>query len=416
MKLVERHIIKPSNSNYKKLLQLANLSCNLNNRALYVIRQHFFNKTNKQYDNDIANHIDKLYLNYYDINRLLKDNNDKDYFALPSNTSQEILKLVDKNFKSFFSLINKKKSKEYKNKCNIPKYNKTNKNILIYNVSTLSKLYLNKNIVKLPKSNIKLDIIHNKTAKQVRIIPKNNYFIYEVIYEKECIQEKEDNGSYMSIDIGMNNLATCVSNKIKSFIINGRPIKSINQYYNKEKSSIQSKLKKENNKNNSNKIDKLTLKRNNKIEWYMHNATSYIINQLVLNDINTLIVGSNKGWKQDINIGKKNNQNFTSIPFDKLKLQLKYKCQLNGIKYVEQEESYTSKCSFIDNEPISRQTNYVGKRIKRGLFKTKENHYINADINGSLNIMRKYLNVASNTIISERSRGLVVSPNIVTFK
>lgn len=415
MKLVERHIIKQTNINYKSLLQLSNLSCNLNNRALYVIRQHFFNKTNKQYDNDIATNIDSTYLNYYDINRLLKSTNDKDYFALPSNVSQEILKLVDKNFKSFFALIKKKKTNSYNRKLNIPKYNKSNKNILIYNVSTLSKLWLNKNIIKLPKTNIKLNIIHNKTAKQIRIIPKNNYFIYEVIYEKHEQNEKKDNGSYMSIDIGINNFATCTSNKIKSFIINGKPIKSINQYYNKKKSFIQSKLKTENNKYNSNKINKLTLKRNNKIEWYMHNASSYIINQLVSNNINTLIVGSNKEWKQDINIGKKNNQNFVSIPFDKFKLQLKYKCKLNGIRYIEQEESYTSKCSFIDNEPICKHDAYVGKRIKRGLFKTKENHYINADINGSLNIMRKYLNVASNIIINERSRGLVVSPNIVTF-
>ena len=115
-------------------------------------------------------------------------------------------------------------------------------------------------------------------------------------------------------------------------------------------------------------------------------------------------------------MGKKNNQNFVSIPFDKLKQQIKYKCELNGIKYIEQEESYTFKCSFIDNESIEKHEIYDGVRINRGLFKTKENHYINADINGSLNILRKYLNVASNMIIHERSRGLVVSPNIVTFK
>lgn len=147
----------------------------------------------------------------------------------------------------------------------------------------------------------------------------------------------------------------------------------------------------------------------------MHNASSYIVNQLVSNDINTLVVGSNAGWKQDTNMGRKNNQNFVSIPFDKLKRQLKYKCELNGIRYFETEESYTSKCSFFDNESIERHDTYCGKREKRGLFVTKENHYINADINGSLNILRKFLHVASNIIIDERSRWLVVSPNIVTF-
>ena len=414
MKLVERHIIKRTNVNYKKLVKLTNLSCNLYNSALYVIRQHFFNKTNKQYDNDIASDIEKTYLNYYDLNTLLKET--YEYTALPSNVSQEILKLVDKNFKSFFALCNKKKQKLYNKKCNIPKYNKTNQNILIYNVSTLSKHYLDLNIIKIPKSNIKLKILHNKNAKQVRIIPKNGYIIQEVIYDTDIIEQKKDNNRYMSIDIGINNLASCSSNVIKSFIINGRPIKSINQYYNKKKSKLQSNNKKVNNTHNSNRISKLTLKRNNKIDWYMHNASSYIVNQLVSNNINTLVIGSNKEWKQDTNMNKKNNQNFVYIPFDKLKHQLEYKCKLNGIIYVEHEESYTSKCSFLDNETIQHHDSYCGKRITRGLFKTKENHYINADINGSLNILKKYLNVASNIILNERSRGLVVSPNIITFK
>ena len=414
MKLVERHIIKRTNVNYKKLVELTNLSCNLYNSALYVIRQHFFNKTNKRYDNDIASDIEKTYLNYYDLNRLLKETDE--YTALPSNVSQEILKLVDKNFKSFFVLLTKKKQKSYDKKCNIPRYNKTNKNILIYNASTLSKHYLDLNIIKIPKSDIKLRILHNKSAKQVRIIPKNGYIIQEVIYDADIINQKKDNKRYMSIDIGINNLASCSSNVIKSFIINGRPIKSINQYYNKKKSKLQSNNKKVNNTQHSNRISKLTLKRNNKIDWYMHNASSYIVNQLVSNNINTLVIGSNKEWKQDTNMGKRNNQNFVYIPFDKLKQQLKYKCKLNGIICVEQEESYTSKCSFLDNETIQHHDSYYGKRINRGLFKTKENHYINADINGSLNILKKYLNVASNIILNEGSRGLVVSPNIITFK
>lgn len=414
MKLVERHIIKRTNINYKKLVKLTNLSCNLYNSALYVIRQHFFNKTNKQYDNDIASHIEKTYLNYYDLNRLLKET--PEYTALPSNVSQEILKLVDKNFKSFFTLLNKKKQKSYNKKCNIPKYNKTNQNILIYNVSTLSKHDLERGLIKIPKSDIRLRILHNKSAKQVRIIPKNGYLIQEVIYDTNIVGQKKDNNRYMAIDIGVNNLATCSSNVIKSFIINGRPLKSINQYYNKKKSKLQSNNKKIHNLHHSNRINKLTIKRNNKIDWYMHNASSYIVNQLVSNNINTLVIGSNKEWKQDTNMRKKNNQNFVYIPFDKLKRQLEYKCKLNGIIYIEQEESYTSKCSFLDNETLRHHNLYCGKRITRGLFKTKENHYINADINGSLNILRKYLNVASNIIINEGSRGLVVSPNIITFK
>ena len=226
----------------------------------------------------------------------------------------------------------------------------------------------------------------------------------------------------MSIDLGVNNLAACTSNVINPFIINGKPIKSVNQYYNKMLSKHKSIIKTTNNVNTSSKIRKLTLKRNNKIKWYMHNASKHIIKILLDNEINTLIVGKNKEWKSNINIGKQNNQTFVSIPFDMFISQIKYKCKLNGINIIEQEESYTSKVSFIDNDYIPTynkdddKLNVSGKRIKRGLYQTKNSHYINADINGSFNIMRKYLNVASDHIINGRCRGLVVNPYLVTFK
>lgn len=415
MKLVEQHIIRKNNINYKIIEDLSIKSNNLYNTALFIIRQHYFNRKGKQFISDICNNVDHDYVNYYELNRILKHIDNNDYNALPANVSQETLKLVDKNFKSFFKLLNQKKNKKYKNKINIPKYRKhTNKFILVFNTSTLSKT---DNSFKIPKTKNEIKgLQHIKQSTQIRIIPKLDYFVLEVIYEAKEKELKQDNNRYMSIDLGINNLAACTSNVIKSFIINGRPIKSINQYYNKKKSKLQSNNKKVNNTHYSNRISKLTLKRNNKIDWYMHNASSYIVNQLVSNNINTLVIGSNKEWKQDTNMGKRNNQNFVSIPFDKLKQQLKYKCKLNGIICVEQEESYTSKCSFLDNETIQHHYSYYGKRINRGLFKTKENHYINADINGSLNILKKYLNVASNIILNERSRGLVVSPNIITFK
>ena len=421
MKLVEQHIIRKNNINYKPIEDLSIKSNNLYNTALFIIRQHYFNRKGKQFISDICDTVDYDYVNYYDLNRILKQTDNNDYKALPANVSQETLKLVDKNFKSFFKLLNKKTNKEYENKVNIPKYRKhINKFVLIFNTSTLSKT---DNSFKIPKTKTEITgLQHIKQSTQIRIIPKLDYFVLEVIYEAKEKELKQDNHRYLSIDLGVNNLAACTSNVINSFIINGKPIKSINQYYNKMISKHKSIIKTTNNVNTSSKIRKTTLKRNNKIKWYMHNASKYIVETLLYNDINTLIVGKNKEWKSNTNIGKKNNQTFVSIPFDIFVSQLKYKCKLNGINMIEQEESYTSKVSFIDNDYIPTynkdddKLNASGKRIKRGLYQTKNSHYINADINGSFNIMRKYLNVASDHILNGRCRGFVVNPYLVTFK
>lgn len=166
-------------------------------------------------------------------------------------------------------------------------------------------------------------------------------------------------------------------------------MKSINQFYNKRKAELQSKLS--GNRKTSNKINSITRKRNNKIKNYLHKASRCIVNHLVSNDVNTLIIGKNDNWKQETNIGKKNNQNFVSIPHSQFIDMLSYKCKLVGIAIMMTEESYTSKCSFIDNEEMKHQEDYKGKRVKRGLFRTNKGKLINADLNGSLNIMRKVI-------------------------
>ena len=178
---------------------------------------------------------------------------------------------------------------------------------------------------------------------------------------------------------------------VKPLIINGKPLKSVNQYYNKKKSKLQEIQSRQTPKKNiTNRIQKLTMKRNNKVTDYLHKASRIVVNHLVSNDISLLVVGYNKGWKQDIAIGKQNNQNFVSIPFLKFVTMLKYKCSLVGIQVILNEESYTSKCSFLDNEDIKRQKEYQGARIHRGLYRTKNVNLINADVNGSYNIMKKY--------------------------
>lgn len=210
-----------------------------------------------------------------------------------------------------------------------------------------------------------------------------------MVYKEEEKPLLENNERYASIDLGLNNLATVSSNVTKPFIINGRPLKSINQYWNKQKAKLQSLLK--GNKKSSKQIQLITKKRNNRINTYLHKSSREIVNFLVSNKINTLVIGYNKEWKQNISIGKVNNQSFVGIPFYTFIQQLEYKCKLEGINVILTEESYTSKCSFIDNETLEKKDTYLGKRIKRGLFKTKEGKLINADLNGSLNILKKVI-------------------------
>lgn len=371
MILSERHIIKNSEL-FNELDNMCFLSKNLYNKGLYIVRQHFFNT--------------EKYLNYNALENILKKSKDVDYYALPTKVSQQILMVLDNNFKSFFKLLEKKKKCLYKEKVKIPKYlDKDSRNLLIFTSQAISKKFIKNGIIKLSnvKSTIKTKV---KTIKQVRIIHKGNHVVVEVLYEKQS-KDIVTNNRYAAIDLGLNNLATISSNVTKPFIVNGKPLKSINQYYNKTKSNLQSKLK--NNEKSNKRISSLNLKRNNKINDYLHKSSTFIVNYLVSNNISTLIVGHNKEWKQNIKIGKKNNQNFVSIPHSRFKELLKYKCELEGIKYIETEESYTSKCSFLDNEEICKHTSYKGKRVKRGLFKSNDGTIINADVNGSLNILKK---------------------------
>lgn len=389
MNVVESHIIKPSHKDYKELDNLLFLSKNLYNTGLYEVRQHFFKAKEDS-------SIKYKYLNYYALNTLLKGREDENYRALPANTSQEVLKLINQNFCSFFKTLSMKRERLMTNKVSIPKYLDSIKGrqVLIYNQMTIGKVLLKKGIIQLPKTKIQIKTKHPESLRQVRIVPKNGFIIIEVIYE---VQEREllkDNSRYLSIDLGINNLATCSSNVIEPFIIDGRRIKSINQFYNKHKAELQSSLEK--NKKFSKRIQHLTNKRNFKILNYLHKASKFIVNQAVLHSLNTIVIGYNKGWKQETNLGKKTNQNFAQIPFEKLVHLISYKAKLQGIQVFLQEESYTSQVSFLEGDCIptfkkdDSKKNPSGKRIKRGLYSSPKG-LLNADINGSLNILRKFL-------------------------
>ena len=375
MYLVERHIIKSNNPLYKELDNVCFLSKNLYNKALYIVRQHYFNT--------------KEYLNYYKVNRKLIDSKDVDYYALPCKVSNQTLRLLDRNFKSFFSLVKKKKNKDYDKPVRIPRYlDKQGRYATIFEKQAISKKFLEKGLIKLANiSNVVKTKVKLEDLKEVRVLPRTNHYILEVVYEKEEKQLLPDNGRYAAIDLGLNNLATVSSNVEKPFIINGRPLKSINQRWNKHAANLQSRLI--DNRKSSKQLGLITNKRNNRIKDYLHKSSRKIVNFLVSNRISTLVIGYNEEWKQNINIGRVNNQSFVTIPFLTFVHQLEYKCKLEGINVVLTEESYTSKCSFLDNEPLGKHNNYKGKRISRGLFKTSTNKLINADLNGSLNILRK---------------------------
>jgi len=369
--LVQQHIYKPSHKDYKTLDNICFLSKNLYNATLYAVRQYFFEN--------------KKYLSYFTVNKQFTYEDQVDYRMLPAKVSKMVQKEVENNFKSFFALLKNKTRKK-----NIPRYlPKDGRFATTYTKQALS--LVKEGYVKLSKTDIFIKTSISKEQIQfVRIVPFKKHITVEIGYK---VKEKQfiNNDSYASIDLGLNNLMTVTSTSFKPFIINGKPLKSINQYYNKQKAYYQSILEKQNGKKTSNRLKFLSLKRNNKIKDYLHRTTTYLVNQLDSNHVTTLVVGYNKNWKQDINLGKKNNQNFVNIPFYKLVNMLGYKCLLKGIKLVLQEESYTSKCSFLDKEEIKKHKNYLGKRVKRGLFKTSENIYINADVNGSYNILKKYL-------------------------
>lgn len=402
MRLVEQHIVKSNNKYYKDLKELCRKSKNLYNTTLYYIRQHFFET--------------KSYLPYVQIDKIFKDTNNVDYRSLPSQTAQQTMRMVDSNFKSFFRLLKMKQNGKYNKNIQIPKYlDKEGYFTLSYTNQQLGRRLLS-GTIKLPFSDISFHT--NKTnIKLVRFIPHSSYIVMEVVYEVKDKDMLYDNNRYVGIDLGINNLATVTSNVSQSYIVNGRPVKSINQYYNKVKSNLQSQLK---DKRTSKKIQKLTFKRNCKIKDYFHKSTSYIVNQLVSDSINTVVLGQNKDWKQDINIGSKNNQSFTSIPHNMFTNMLKYKCRLKGINVVCIEEPYTSKSSFLDSDPIpslkDKKVNFSGQRIKRGLYRSRNGSIINADVNGSFNILRRFvLKEVGDVSLLPTDRGFVFNPIRVSF-
>ena len=388
---VKQQVKHLSKKDYLAIKELCHIAKNLANEAIYNIRQYYFNESE--------------YLKYEKNYTLLK--NSENYKMLNSNMSQQILKEVDGSFKSFFGLLKLAKKGKYTfNAIKLPKYLPKDG----FTTLIIGFVRLNGNKLILPfsqsyKKNHKPieiaipPILLDKEIKEIRIIPKAKARFFEIqyTYKAECIQRNLDKNKALALDLGINNLVTGVTNTGKTFIIDGKRLKSINQWFNKQNAKLQSiKDKQKFGKAPTLRQKALARNRNNKVNDYMNKTARMIINYCLANNIGTLVVGYNETFQRSSNIGKANNQNFVNIPYGKLCDKLEYLCKLNSIEFLKQEESYTSKASFFDKDDIpiynadnQQSYNFSGKRIHRGLYKTTNGYTFNADINGALNILNK---------------------------
>ncbi len=382
---VERHIVVRSQA----ADDLCFKSKNLYNRANYLIRQKFIG-TSKEAEVGEREHAE--WLRYSEIDKIAKAENWSEYRELPAATSQQILMILERNWKSFFNAMKVwcEKKNDFTGKPELPKYKHKTKgrNIVVF---TNQQVKLRDGFIHFPG---KSGLAPLKTAiedglQQVRIIPQCSCYVIEAVYRKETsADDRLDSSLYLGIDLGLNNLAALTSNQsgLRPLLINGCPLKSLNQFFNRKKAEMMSFI---GGRGTSEKTEKLTLKRNCKADDYLHKTSRFIADYAVMHRIGNIVIGHNKDWKRGINIGKKNNQSFVSVSFGKLIEQIRYKAEEVGIKVILTEESYTSKCSFFDSEEIGKHDEYKGSRIKRGLFRTGSGRLVSADVNGSANIIRK---------------------------
>jgi len=383
MRLTEKHQIHKNHKLYSICDELCFNSKNLYNAALYEFRQSYIDKNRKE-------------LTWIDINNLFVQKQQVDYKRLQSKVANAVLKKLGNNITSFKGLLKAKKEGKIKNKVRLPKYlHKTKGRFVVeFNNQMISRKRDENGYLIVSPQGLKLVIpTRREEVKQVRIVPQLNYYVIEVVYE---VQEEEMRTGVVvgAIDLGLNNIATIVTNDKKNpLILSGRKLKSINQYFNKNVADRQGKLPKE--VYTSKEIERLWTKRRNKIDYETHKLSKYIVELMDEREVSKLIIGNNGGWKQGINLGKRNNQNFVNIPYKKIIDQIIYKCQMKGIEVIVREESYTSKASFLDYDYIptinedDEVKDFSGKRVKRGLYRTNKGKRINADVNGAYNIMAK---------------------------
>jgi putative transposase len=387
MQLVEQHVIGKQDPRYALIDEAAFQSKNLYNAGNYEVRQSYI-------------HAGK-YLTYYEVQKRMQSH--EAYQALPAKVSQQVLLLLDKNWKSFFEALKayEQDPSTFTGRPRLPKYkHKTEgRNILVYTMQALSQRGLKRGLLQPSMLPITVKT-KQKAIHQVRIVPKKGFYVVEVVYTKGPIQAKVDPSWCVGIDLGVTNLAAIASNR-EGFVprlVNGRPLKAWNQWYNKRMKELTKKLPKEERERVTNQMERITTTRNRRINHYLHTASKSIIDMLVEEGIGTVIIGKNPLWKQEVKMGKKTNQNFVNIPHARFIEMLTYKAALVGIQVEITEESYTSKASFLDLDPLptyqpndEEQYIFSGKRIGRRnrLYRSKDGRTICADVNGAYNIVRK---------------------------
>ena len=399
MQLVEQHLIGKSDPRYDLIDRAAFASKNLYNAANYLMRQAFI--------------FEHRSIGYAEVFHLLKGH--EAYQGLPRKVSNDVLRLLDKNWKSFFKAMKAYTldPSQFVGRPKLPGYKEkqTGRNILMYDIQALSKKGLKKGLIQ--PSLLGIEVQTKQTAvQQVRIVPRCGYYVVEVVYEQQEIQAAVDTALVAALDIGVNNLVALTSNKVGFVprLVNGRPIKSVNQFYNKRKAALQTIMG--SNTAFTARMERATMKRTRRIDHYLHTASRRIIDLLVSEGIGTLVLGKNALWKQDPTMRKKDAQHFVQLPHARFIDMLTYKAKLVGIQVINQEESYTSKASFLDNDPIPTYGEckdkpfFLGKRVKRGLYESRHGIRFNADVNGSYNILRKALPDA----FVQGNRGCAVHP------
>jgi putative transposase len=392
MHLVEQHLLRKGDARFASVDQAAFAAKNLYNAANYLVRQSFI--------------FQGKYLNYYAVHAHMKGH--QAYQALPRKVSQQVLRMLHQNWQSFFAAMKAYRAdpSRFCKQPGLPRYlHKTQgRYTLVYTSQALSKSALKQGVIAPSGLDIRIQTRQTRIA-QVRIVPKAQCYVVEVVYEKDSEPAAVDPNLVAGIDVGLNNLAAITSNKpgFAPVLVNGRPAKYINQGYNKRRAELQAKLGQP---RRTKRMERLTTRRTRQINHYLHTHSRRIIALLVREGIGTLVIGKNDGWKQEISLGKRNNQNFVLIPHARFIEMLSYKAELVGIQVILVNESHTSKCSFLDDEPVQHQAQYAGRRIARGLFRARDGRLINADVNGAYNIIRKAIPNA----FGNGKAGVVVHP------
>lgn len=415
---VEKHLIRPSSPWFPMLADFCYLAKNLYNHGNYLVRSRFIK--------------DEYWTRYDELDKTLKkDLKYPDYRAMPTaQSAQQVLRLLDKNWKSFFAATKdwKEHKEKYLGRPKMPKYKEKNGRFILVMTNQNCK-YINGKI-QFPKvfkgfevapEFASLPTTEEEAQKtiatrifgsfqQVRFVPDGVNIVMEIVYTIKSVSPKEDNGRYAGIDIGVDNLLTMVTNTGNvPLIVNGKIPKSANQFYNKKIANLKSICKQMTGQYSSNKIRNFTAKRNRKIDDCLHKASRLIVNECVSQNISTIVIGQNKEWKQDSKLPKRVNQHFVQLPFARLIQMIEYKAEEKGIAVILTEESYTSGTSFLDEEAPTRENYDKSRRIYRGLFRANDGRMINADVNGAFQIMRKvFPNVTANGI-----EGVVLRPVVV---